>query len=59
MLDSLPVLERQRSLLLQQISELGVFRSGSITAVMKRCGKPTCHCAGLKDTGPTCGSLTK
>jgi len=27
-----------------QILELGDFRSGSITAINGRCGKPNCHC---------------
>ena len=49
--DSLPVLETQRQQVLQQIADLGDFRSGSITAVVTRCGKPTCHCAGAKDPG--------
>ncbi len=49
--DALPVLEAQRDELLQQICDLGDFRSGSITAVVKRCGKPTCHCARSKDPG--------
>jgi hypothetical protein len=29
---------------LTQILELGDFRSGSITAIQGRCGKPNCHC---------------
>ena len=49
--DSLPVLEAQRQQVLQQIADLGDFRSGSITAVVTRCGKPTCHCARAKDPG--------
>ena len=42
--DSLAVLEQQRSRILAQILELGDFRSGSITAINGRCGKPNCHC---------------
>lgn len=42
--DSLDALERQRSGILTQILELGDFRSGSITAINGRCGKPNCHC---------------
>jgi len=37
-------LEQQRSVILGQILELGDFRSGSITAISGRCGKPGCHC---------------
>jgi hypothetical protein len=42
--DSLVALEQQRSAILSQILELGDFRSGSITAIKGRCGKPNCHC---------------
>jgi hypothetical protein len=42
--DSLTALEQQRSSILVQILELGDFRSGSITAINGRCGKPNCHC---------------
>jgi hypothetical protein len=42
--DSLAALEQQRSRILTQILELGDFRSGSISAIQGRCGKPTCHC---------------
>jgi len=37
-------LEQQRSSILSQILELGDFRSGSISAIEGRCGKPSCHC---------------
>jgi hypothetical protein len=40
----IPSLEQQRSSILSQIVELGDFRSGSITAIKGRCGKPNCHC---------------
>jgi hypothetical protein len=49
--DSLPALEQQRRQILDQIANLGDFRSGSISAVTTRCGKPTCHCARPKDPG--------
>jgi hypothetical protein len=49
--DFLPALEAQRQQVLQQIAELGDFRSGSINATVTRCGKPTCHCARAKDPG--------
>jgi len=42
--DSLPELERHRADLLTQISQLGDFRPGSITATQGRCGNPNCHC---------------
>jgi hypothetical protein len=42
--DSLGALEQQRSAILSYIVELGDFRSGSITAISGRCGKPECHC---------------
>jgi hypothetical protein len=49
--DSLSALEAQRSLVLHQISGLGDLRPGSICAVSRRCGKPTCHCAKPNDPG--------
>lgn len=42
--DSFVALEQQRSSILTQIVELDDFRSGSITAINGRCGKPNCHC---------------
>jgi hypothetical protein len=42
--DSLATLEQQRASILTQILELGDLRSGSITAIHGRCGKPNCHC---------------
>lgn len=49
--DSLPALEVQRSQILRQIGRLGDLRPGSIGAVARRCGKPTCHCAKPNDPG--------
>jgi hypothetical protein len=49
--DSLPALEAERSQILRQINSLGDLRPGSICAVSRRCGKPTCHCAKPKDPG--------
>lgn len=49
--ESLPTLESERSRLLQDISRLGDFRSGSISSVVRRCGKPNCHCAQPGDPG--------
>jgi uncharacterized protein DUF6788 len=41
---SLDVLEHHRTKLIRQIAQLGDFRSGSITSITGRCGKPNCHC---------------
>ncbi len=49
--DSLPALEDQRSQILRLIASLGDLRPGSICAVARRCGKPTCHCAKPNDPG--------
>ena len=49
--DSLAALEADRSRLLEEFLRLGDLRPGSITAVVRRCGKPTCHCAKLDDRG--------
>lgn len=48
---SLPALESDRSKLLQEFLGFGDLRPGSITAVVRRCGKPTCHCAKPNDPG--------
>jgi hypothetical protein len=42
--ESLATLEQQRSSILTRILGLGDLRSGSITAINGRCGKPNCHC---------------
>jgi hypothetical protein len=42
--ESLTTLEQQRMTVLSEILHLGDFRSGSITAIRGRCGKPNCHC---------------
>jgi hypothetical protein len=42
--ESLAALEQQRFSVLTHILELGDLRSGSITAINGRCGKPSCHC---------------
>lgn len=44
MSESLNALEQQRSAILCSIVDLGDFRSGSITAISGRCGKPECRC---------------
>jgi hypothetical protein len=48
---TLPALEGERTPLLADISKLGDFRSGSITSVVRRCGKPNCHCARPQGAG--------
>ena len=49
--ESLPDLELERAKLLEQFLSLGDFRPGSITASVRRCGKPSCHCAKPNDPG--------
>ena len=44
-------LEQQRSQLAAQLSRLGDLRRGSVTGMVRRCGKPTCHCAQPDDPG--------
>ena len=51
MSDNLDTLETQRSELLEEFLRLGDLRPGSITAVTRRCGKPSCHCAKHNDPG--------
>ena len=51
--ESLATLEQQRSSILTQILELGDLRSGSITAINGRCGKPNCHCHQPGQPGQT------
>jgi hypothetical protein len=51
MLTPLASLESSRASLLRQIAHLQDMRPGSIQAVFRRCGKPTCHCAQPKDPG--------
>jgi hypothetical protein len=41
---SLIKLEKERSDVLGRILALGDFRSGSVTAISGRCGKPSCRC---------------
>lgn len=48
---ALATLETDRSKLLEEFLSLGDLRSGSITAVVRRCGKPSCHCAKPRDPG--------
>jgi len=48
---SLPALEKDRSEVVHQITQLGDFRPGSILGVLGRCNKPSCHCAQPGDPG--------
>lgn len=49
--ETLADLERRRSELLKELSQLGPFRPGSITALVRRCGKPGCRCSQPDDPG--------
>jgi len=49
--DSIAALEADRAKLLEEFLTLGDLRPGSITAVVRRCGKPSCHCAKPNDPG--------
>jgi hypothetical protein len=49
--DSLSALESERSNLIQQFSQLGDFRPGSITGTGGHCGNPRCHCHREGDPG--------
>src|SRR5258707_4765175 len=49
--DTLATLEAHRSKLLEEFLRLGDFRPGSITAVVRRCGNLSCHCAKPNDPG--------
>jgi hypothetical protein len=49
--ESLTDLELERAKLLEQFLSLGDLRPGSITASVRRCGKPNCHCAKPNDPG--------
>src|SRR3979490_3423007 len=51
MSDTLAILEADRSKLLEEFLRLGDLRPGSITAVVRRCGKPSCHWAKPNDPG--------
>ena len=48
---ALAELEQQRAAMLQQISDLGDFRAGSITGTGGKCGNQNCHCHRPKDPG--------
>ena len=48
---SLSELEQERSQITAQLSQLGDLRPGSVTGIVRRCGKPSCHCAQPEDPG--------
>lgn len=48
---ALSQLEQQRRDLFAALSALGDFRPGSVTAIVRRCGKLNCHCAQPDDPG--------
>jgi len=49
--DFLDTLEADRSKLRQKFLTLGDLRPGSVTAVVRRCGRSNCHCAKDDDPG--------
>jgi hypothetical protein len=49
--ESLAALEQQRSNLMAGFARLNDLRPGSVTGIVRRCGKPTCHCAQPEDPG--------
>jgi hypothetical protein len=49
--ESLTDLQKQRSTVVAQIARLGDLRPGCVTGIVRRCGKPTCHCAQPDDPG--------
>jgi hypothetical protein len=49
--ESLADLEQQRSELVLQFAQLNDLRPGSVTGIVRRCGKPSCHCAQPDDPG--------
>jgi signal transduction histidine kinase len=44
-------LEQRRAKLIAEMSRLHDLRPGCITGIIRRCGKPTCHCAKAGDPG--------
>lgn len=51
MAESLAQLEQQRAAILEKISQLGDFRRGSISPLIRHCGKAGCRCAQPGDPG--------
>lgn len=48
---SLAELESQRANLITEMVSLQDLRPGCVTGIVRRCGKPTCHCARPGDPG--------
>lgn len=44
-------LSRQRDVLRAQLVSVGDMRPGSLVARYRKCGKPSCHCAGQGERG--------
>jgi hypothetical protein len=44
-------LEQRRVKLIAEMSRLHDLRPGSITGIIRRCGKPSCHCSKAGDPG--------
>lgn len=44
-------LEAERDRLIAEMAALHDLRPGSVTGIVRRCGKPTCHCAKPGDPG--------
>jgi hypothetical protein len=49
--DEIVELERRRDELLEAVARIGRFRSGSVTALVRPCGKPGCRCSEPGDPG--------
>lgn len=48
---SIADLELDRARLIAEIAALQDLRPGCVTGIVRRCGKPTCHCARTGDPG--------
>lgn len=48
---SLADFQQERAKLITEMSRLQDLRPGCITGIVRRCGKPTCHCARAGDPG--------
>ena len=51
MSQSIADLEQERAKLAAEISRLRDLRPGCVTGIVRRCGKPSCHCAQPGDPG--------
>jgi hypothetical protein len=51
MSQSIVDLELDRTRLIAEIASLQDLRPGCVTGIVRRCGKPTCHCARTGDPG--------